>query len=767
MRSWTIAFSLGIFLLLNLPRLPHHYYFILAIIVIVFAIVCYCRTQQFILLCLIGVLAGFGWAYLTIAAQLSHPIPTELTRGTVLVEGTVTSIPTSFEFGERFSFMIHASYLAKYRHIQLNVRLASYKQAMHFHPGQTWQFSVRLKRAHSFANPGSFDYAKWLFAQHIQATGYIVASDNNKCLSQSSWHYPIAQFRLWLSHRLDQYSQQPSTIGLINALLIGDKQAVSNQQLLWFRQTGTSHLLAISGLHIGMVAGWCYFLMLLLWRRSAALCLYWPAPKAAALASIVGAISYSLLAGLSIPTQRAMIMIAVLVFAKLNNRSLLDWHAWCFALLLVLLHDPLSMLSAGFYLSFMAVACLIYTTSNRLSATSFYWRYVRPQMGVVIGLMPLSLWFFGQSSLLGFIANSVAIPLVSFIIVPLILIAALSLLISTSLAQFALYLASLAIKLLLAWLAYLSSYQQFIWHYTMASHIALYSCYLSVALLLAPTAWPGRFLGFFCLLPVIYYPYPRLTSGQYSVTLLDVGQGLSVVIRTRQHVLLYDTGPKFSENFDAGSAIVLPYLFKNNIHRIDRVVISHGDNDHIGGLAALQSHILIKDIFSSVPAKIKKQPAQLCLAGQHWQWDGVSFLFLYPNKKQLGLNNDSSCVLKISNGVKSVLLTGDIEKLAEKVLLKTQYSHLPATVLIVPHHGSTTSSTTAFIHAIHPQYAWFAVGYRNRYGLPKPKVITRYLQAHVALFDTVKSGAISMLLTKDVVANRIQQYRVVNHHLWD
>lgn len=289
---------------------------------------------------------------------------------------------------------------------------------------------------------------------------------------------------------------------------------------------------------------------------------------------------------------------------------------------------------------------------------------------------------------------------------------------------------------------------------------------MGIVILLLPRGFPGRILGIVFLLPMMFYQVSKPQSGEMWLTLLDVGQGLSTVIQTQHHTLIFDTGPKLSANFDMGASVVVPFLRSANISRIDKLVVSHGDNDHIGGASAIIKQFPVAVIKTSVPDLLGSQ-AELCLRGQSWEWDGVNFKFLYPTNEFLNLGNDSSCVLQISNQQQTILLTGDIEKFAEKNLLSIDAANLKSDILIAPHHGSKTSADLHFIKNVKPSYVLYATGYRNRYHFPHALVVERYTDLGVKQLNTVETGAIQFRIKQNAELNKPLLYRIINKHYWN
>jgi competence protein ComEC len=522
--------------------------------------------------------------------------------------------------------------------------------------------------------------------------------------------------------------------------------------------------MAIAGLHIGFMSGFIYTLVSWLWRRSLRLTYIIPAQHAGGIAALTIALIYSALAGFLIPTQRACIMLIVFLIVVLLRRKTLSWQAWSVAMLIVLLINPLYVLTESFWLSFGAVAAIIFGVSARLSPTGFWWKWGRIQWVIALGLIPFSIWLFQQCSIVSFVANSIAIPWVGFLIVPLCLFGTFILLFSAKFGALILMLADKILGLLWIVLTWFANLSWGSWYQVMPNLWILFAACVGVIILLLPRGFPGKLFGFIGFLPLIFYQVPGIKPGEVQFTLLDVGQGLASVVETQHHILVFDTGPKLG-SFDMGESVVVPFLRTRAVKHIDMLVVSHGDNDHIGGSSAILKRFQVVNIKTSVPDDFPQQHANLCLRGDTWDWDGVNFKFIYPPSENLNLGNNSSCVLRISNGSKSILLTGDIEKLAEKYLVKTERQNLIADIIVAPHHGSKTSANREFLQAVNPHYVLFPIGYRNRYHFPHASVMQAYEELGTKKIDTVYAGAIQFLLKNDV--SRPVLYRTAHHRYWN
>ncbi len=743
MQTGTIAFLLGVVLIQQLPTLPSLTWLLTALFI---SFLLY-RLHRPIALTLLSFLAGLLWATLFAQQRLGDALPAVLEGEEVVVEGVVASLPERSSHRLRFLFDIDKLNLNGERYpYPSRVRINWYTGAPKLLPGQRWQLLLRLKRPHGMMNHGGFDYEQWLFQQGIRATGYVRSSAQNRKLDSAGLGAPIEGARYRLQQQLESTLAGEEFGGILRALAIGERAGINDQQWALLLATGTNHLMAISGLHIGLVAGLVYLLFLWLWRRSARCCQWLAAPRAAALAAIVVAVLYAALAGFSVPTQRAMLMLSLVMGGVFWMCPIQPSRLLSLVLLMVVFHDPLVVLSPGFWLSFGAVALILYGMGGRLNPGGVWWRWGRVQWLVALGLSPLLLLLFGQAALVAPLANLIAVPLVGLLVVPLTLLGTLMLSLWTAGGEALLQLALGLVELLWPLLEFLADILPAMrqaaapwWSYGIALP--------GVAWMLAPRGWPLRWVGVVPLLPLLLWHPEPLTQGTARFTLLDVGQGLAAVVETTNHLLIFDTGPRFRSGFNTGSAVLVPYLRQRGYESIDTLIISHGDNDHIGGAHAVTEAMGVGRILTSVPHKMGWVAHELCHRGEQWQWDGVKFELLHPERLVAqGRGNNDSCVLRVSAAGESLLLTGDIEQEAERELLAHYGEGLRSDILVVPHHGSKTSSSESFVAAVAPRWALLPLGYRNRYGFPHSRITERYRRHGVEMLSSSESGAISFTL---------------------
>ena len=702
-----------------------------------------------------------GLVYAAISAHyfLSSYLAPGLQGKDILIQGDIIGLPEHNAQRVRFDFKLTQASVP----LPDKLRLSWYYPKQKISAGQSWQFFVKLKQPHGTLNPGGFDYEKWLFIRHIGATGYIRQTATAQLLATKSIGSSMSVLRQRLADLLALQDISLESLALIKALGIGDKSQISAQQWQVLSKSGTNHLMAISGLHIGLVAGMVYWLVFKCWLRLPSN--RYSAPQVAACFAFLAALFYSALAGFSIPTQRALVMLGILMLTIVLRRHVKTLNVFALALLAVVLVDPLAVLSAGFYLSFLAVFCIVYVLSARLGREHRLLSSVKIHVVIALSLLPVLLFFFQRVSIIAPIANIIAVPVVSLIVVPLSLFALILLQIVPEMAAYILHFIDLVLQALWQVLLYLVELPMAsivrpkpqVWQMIIAM--------LGVLLLLAPRGIPGRFLGIILLLPVFWVKSERPAEGAVHLTLLDVGQGLAVVIETTNHSLVFDAGARFSDKFDMGKNVILPFLHYRHINRLDKLIISHADNDHMGGAQTLINSISVQQIVSSVPEQLSAYNAVLCYTGLSWQWDQVHFEFLSPPEELFRNENDNSCVLKVETSNGSVLLTGDIERAAEDYLIKSVGESLQADILIAPHHGSNTSSSAAFLAKVKPDFILIPADSPNRFGFPHAEVVTRYKTIAAKYFITGETGAISM-----TIANKqyqLESYRDTHSHYWN
>ena len=758
-----LAFVLGAFKFQFASSLPNINWALSSVLVLgfIFFLSYLLFPKQKILLKIIAIFLsvtlGFLWAEFRAQSILNWNLDKNLEVKNILIEGNIATLPKIDEKHENFIFEFQKT----------RISLNWYNNFRNLTVGDKWQLLVRLKRPHGTMNPGGFDYEKYLFENGIRATGYVVESAENKFLESHWYQHPIDRIRQYLKTKIENSINNYPEKNIVKALIVGDQSGITSADWEVLRKTGTIHFMIIAGLHIGFVAGFLFFLGKFLWARSRKLPLIIPAPIISALCAIVGALIYSALAGFSVPTLRAFVMILVFMLGILLRREISNWQSLIFALFLVTLLNPNLLLTSGFWLSFFAVFLIMYTLDGKLRTDNKIIRFGKLQFALTFGLLPLSLLLFQEASLVSLFANAIAIPWIGFIIIPLSMIGTCLLLINAKIGHFVLVLACEAAHWIWIFLQYLAELHYASFKHAIYNPWILTSSIIGTLLLLAPRGIPHRFVGIFWIFPLFFYSPAPPKNGEVWFTLLDVGQGLASVIRTEHHVLIYDTGPKFYDGGDSGQTIVIPFLENFGINKVDMLVVSHSDSDHSGGAESILNTLPVENLLTSTPDFFKLHPANNCLAGQSFTWDGVNFTFLHPPQNSLFSINDASCVLKVTTGKNSILLTGDIEENAEEFIIEHNKENLKATILVVPHHGSKSSSSEQFIEAVKPNYALFATGYLNRFHFPSLNVVARYKENNAILLNTEETGAITFKFSGNSMKLIPELYRIENQHYYN
>lgn len=690
---------------------------------------------------------GFCWAWFHACQLLCTPFPEALARAPLVVEGRVASIPSAEEHRTRFLLDVERTWDADGTELDFSdrVRLSCYRDCPRLLAGERWRIAVRLKPRHGSLNPGGFDYERWLFEQCIAATGYPRGREAFERLDAGPGTYWLTRLRQRLAEHLAEVLDGSPQLGLIQALTLGERGALERETWDSFTRTGTNHLVAISGLHVGLVAGGVFWLARRLWSLSARLTLILAAPRAAAIAGLLAGFGYAALAGFAISTQRALIMLAVVLGALFWQRTLRPYRALTLALVGVLVWDPGAVLSYGFWLSFGAVAFLLLHLGQRLPSRDLWTRWGRAQWAVGLGLLPLLFLFFGQASLIAPLVNVVAVPLFSAPILPLVLIASLLSLLPITGLDVPLRLVAEGLDWCVKGLDWLAALPWSAVHLPARPLWAWISALLGAVLLLAPRGLPGRWQGWILMLPLVVARPDAPGWGEVWFSLLDVGQGQAAVVETQDGILVYDTGPAYPGGFDTGTMMVAPFLQSRGIEHIDQLVVSHADRDHAGGASGLLVLVPADDILTGEPERLGLTGAQPCLAGETWTWSGVDFRLLHPERLDLK-GNDASCVLEIRVGGRSILLTGDLDARAEERLVARLGADWRVTVLIAGHHGSATSTSARLLDVARPEWVLFSSGYANQFGFPARVVRERLAERGIPSLNTALDGAIQFRL---------------------
>ena len=722
MRTGMFALAAGLACLPLLPQLPPTW-LLLALLPLALMLLPW-RSYPLALL-----LFGFVWACFSAQAALDDRLATALDGRTLWLEGRISGLPEVGEGVVRFQL---EDAVAREQRLPQRLRLSWY-DGPPLRAGERWRLAVKLKRPRGLVNPQGFDYEAWLLAQRIGATGTIKAGERLQAAAgTAAWRDALRQKLL----AVEAFGRA----GALAALVLGDDSGLSRTDWRVLQDTGTVHLLVISGQHVALLAALLYALVAGLARLG-----LWPRflpwlPWACALA-FAGALGYGLLAGFEVPVRRACVMVALVLLWRLRFRHLGLWWPLLLAFVLVLLVEPLASLQAGFWLSFGAVAVLAWVFGGRLGAWSWWRVWWRAQWTLALGLLPLFFALGLPLSLSGPLANLLAVPWVSLLVVPLALLGTLLLPVPW-LGEGLLWLAGGLLAILFQLLGWIASALPAwlptavpLWCWLLGS--------LGVLLCLMPAGVPLRALGLVLLLALLLPPRERIPAGQAQVWQLDVGQGLAVLVRTREHALLYDAGPRFGD-FDLGERVVLPSLRQLGVDRLDLLLLSHADSDHAGGAEAVVRGMTVARVTSGEAAELPRAlQAQPCVDGARWAWDGVVFTTWRWRDAPPG--NAASCLLKVEAQGESLLLTGDVDAAAEKALLASGRD-LRARWLQVPHHGSRSSSSAAFLDAVAPHGALLSRGWHNPFGHPHPGVVARYHARGIALYDSAELGAIRLQL---------------------
>lgn len=727
--------------------------------------------------CMAGLVSGFGYAGWRAESRLAEALPVAWEGEDIRLVGVVDDLPAASARGVRFAFAVERV-LTPRAVVPSRLSLSWYAQGRDedaeeeipvVSAGERWTLTVRLKRPHGTVNPGGFDLEAWLLQQGFRATGYVRSDPANirQNVFAGRWRDYVQRARERIRERINRALPDAPYAGVIVALAIGDQRAIPETQWTVFNRTGIAHLVSISGLHVTVFAAFAGGLAFLLARRSVALTSWLPARKLAALVGVTAAGGYVLLAGAEIPAVRTFAMLAIAACGLWLGRPGTAGIIWLWAFTGVLLWDPWAPLTPGFWLSYGAVALLLYASVGRLRETAGgTWQQrtlhtvregVHAQWVVTLGLTPMTLALFQQTSLIAPIANAVAIPAVTLGIVPLALL-------GIAIPLDALFqLAHAVLVPLMRFLEMLAALPDATWQQHAPPPWTVVAGCAGTMWLLAPRGVPGRVFGLLWLVPLFVVRPAPLPEGAFRLTVLDIGQGLSAIVETRHYTLVYDTGPRFTETSDAGGRIITPFLRASGLRRADGLIVSHQDLDHSGGALSLMQTTPITWFASSLPADhpiVARAQASVspitCMAGQQWTWNDVRFTVLHPTDDEYqdayAKTNDRSCVVRIDSRFGSALLTGDIEAKTEAALVRTRASLLRADVMLVPHHGSRTSSTTAFVRAVAPAMAVVGCGYRNRFGHPRADIVARYTNMGTRVFRTDLEGAITLTFAGEALA---------------
>lgn len=692
--------------------------------------------------------AAMAWASVQLAIAAGERLAPSENGRDFAVRGWIDGFPSHAD--GQVTFSLRTVRDAEGPALPSRLRLTWYDPPIELRAAMALALEVRLKAPRGLANPAGFDYERWLFSERYGATGYVRSGTTAAMLERGLARRWLA-FRATLAERIAALATSSDARALVIALAIGDRSRLERGHWRVLRETGTNHLVAISGLHVGIVATWLFVVMRRLWLRAPmALAVY--DIEAASVVSLAGAALYAAIAGFSVPTQRALIMLAVALALVVSRRAAVMVSGIAIATVIVMILDPLAILSSGFWMSFGAVVVLStlarrpHTQRSRAAAIVLRVREaVSAQWGITIGLAPIIAVAFGELSLAAPFVNLIAIPVFALFLVPLMLVATVCLAVGLP-AEWLIMLASSCadwVFLGLQWSVAAGLGTVTVPGLTIVPAVLLLA---GVAVALSAQPLPGRFLGGFAIASALTSAPARPPPATLHATVLDVGHGLAVIVQTAEHVLLYDTGARYRSGFDMGRDVVLPAMRRLGVSRLDRIVVSHADNDHAGGLEAVSAAYPDAPILAA--RDVEATHADRCIAGQHWQWDRVRFDVLHPERLANLDGNDGSCVLRIATADSALLLTGDIEARAERALLRLQ-TDITADVVVVPHHGSATSSSDEFVEKTGASLAIVSAAFDNRWGFPRPDVVERWHRSGAEMLVTGDVGAIDIVLSDE------------------
>jgi len=706
-----------------------------------------------------GVLAcGIGWAGVQAGWVVDAWLPASLEQKDIPVEGRVLGLPESDGHSTRYRFRVDAAREPALRGkiIQLGWYAPKHGSAPAVEAGSRWRLVVKLKRPHGLRNPGPQDSERTLLANRVIAQGSVRAPGTAARLESGTG---IDAVRDRIGQRVGAVPSDAARF--IRALSVGDTRGISDDDWDVLRAAGLTHLIAISGSHVAMAAMVGVALAWLLWALAPALGHHVPRRAGMAVAGAIVATLYAALAGSEVPTLRTLLMMISAAGAIGLRRRLGVAHALSLAAILLALLDPLNLLRPGFWLSFGGVAWLAWCLQG--GRRGVLREFLSAQGVATVGLLPLCVLFFAQASWVSILANLIAVPWWGLVVVPMSLLGVLLDALHAGWGAWPWQAAAWLFDLSWPVFQHMATWPGAQLRLPEPSLLALPLALIGAFWLLLPRGIPGKPLALLLWLPLLAPARPAIGPGEARVSIIDVGQGLSVIVRTQGHVLVYDTGPAMPGGFDAGKQAVLPTLGALGIHHVDRIVLSHADNDHAGGARSVREGIAVDG--TEAPPHAPTPHEHDCSAGEHWAWDGVAFDVLSPAPGSGYVGNASSCVVRMATRAGTMLFTGDIDKATESTLVAHDPDALRADVVTAPHHGSAGSSGPEFIAATHARYVVASAGYLNKFRHPRPEVVERWSDAGATFLSTQSTGAVQLDFTGGRIAVLAERAR--RHRLWD
>jgi len=702
--------------------------------------------------------AGFALACAQGERLLATDWPCARDRERIVVSGTVAS-PAERRAG-RIDFDLSTDDASRRLGAPSKLRLSWYEPTAMPEPGEAWRFDVRLRCRNGFANPGGYDRELALLRDGYGATGYL-AGDAGRPLGTGR-PAPIEGARAWVAREIEKAAGHTRSVGVMQGLAVGLRGSIPEELQDAFVATGTAHLIAISGMHVTAFA-----LVVLLLSRLARrflggprLSARWPMLQSLLVVAVTAA--YGWLAGASLPTLRTVAMVAIFAALRVSRRFTDPAAGLAGAAVVVLAFDPLAVSSAGFWLSFAAVAALVALAAAPPGAAALVRSFVRSQAAVTVMLIPVLAAAFGSISVVGPLANALAIPSFTLLLLPATLAGTALLPVWPVLAAGTWSALGEALDLGCEGLLAMAAWP----HATFSPPEPpgwLLAASLAAAGLALAVPGPGcKWLAASVLGSLLLRPGSGPSQGDFDVVMLDVGHGLAAVVRTEQHVLVFDTGPAWRSGGAAARFTLVPYLRSIGARAVDTVVLRHPDQDHAGGFDTLVRALPVGRVLAEQDRDLG-QPAQPCVAGGTWYWDGVRFEVLHPPAGAVLGDNDRSCALRVDSPAGAALMLADPERRAEQTMLGR---NLSAEVVLVPHHGSASSSSPALVAAVGAKVALVSNGFGNRWGLPREDVVHRWSESGARVLTTAEGGALTVRFRRGAAEPEVAAYRDQTRRWW-